>query len=291
LNVGLVLGAASLAFRLALGTLSMGPLDACSITATDGGVLIKPQTTYKGSPTMKTSGAWAGRPIVIDNTNGSVTVSGDPNATTVTVSAKPTALADGDKEADATQALADVLNTFTIDESNGQITVRCKQASKQYGSAGIPGTGCELTATVPQGTATQGLALTEHTGNSDVTGSNFYAQGNVQIQVTTDNGKASGTGITGSVKVHSDNGEAVGGVVPTPGSQIEVSTKNGGATLSLPAGFACDALTLSAPSGTVTVASGFTNTVTATSTSVGMGGGAKSVVVSTDLGDVTLQPQ
>jgi hypothetical protein len=124
-----------------------------------------------------------------------------------------------------------------------------------------------------------------------VTGSNFYAQGNVQIQVTTDNGKASGTGITGSVKVHSDNGEAVGGVVPTPGSQIEVSTKNGGATLSLPAGFACDALTLSAPSGTVTVASGFTNTVTATSTSVGMGGGAKSVVVSTDLGDVTLQPQ
>src|SRR5258708_1625378 len=126
LNAGLALGGASLAFRLALGALSMGPLDACSITTTDGGVILKTQTTYKGSPTMKTSAAWAGRPVVIDNTNGLVTVNGDPNATDVTVTAKPTALADPDKPADATQALADVLNTFTIDESNGQITVRCK---------------------------------------------------------------------------------------------------------------------------------------------------------------------
>src|SRR5260370_25776126 len=112
LNAGLALGGASLAFRLALGALSMGPLDACSITTTDGGAILKTQTTYKGSPTMETAAAWVGRPVAIDNTNGLVTVNGDPNATDLPVTAKPTALADPDQPANATHAIADVLSTY-----------------------------------------------------------------------------------------------------------------------------------------------------------------------------------
>ena len=77
------------------------------------------------------------------------------------------------------------------------------------------------------------------------------------------------------------------------GSQIEVSSGNGDATLSLPPTFACDALKLSAPGGSVTVGSGFTNPVTNTSTSVGTSGtGATSVTVSAGtLGNASLLPQ
>jgi hypothetical protein len=147
--------------------------------------------------------------------------------------------------------------------------------------------------TVPAGSASQGVALTAHTGNGDVTASQLYSAGGVVMQILTDNGSAKATGITGSATVHSKNGNATGSVTPILGSQIEVSTGNGDATLSLPASFACDSLTLSAPGGNVTVGSGFTNNVAATSTSVGMSKtGASSVTVTAGtLGNASLLPQ
>jgi hypothetical protein len=294
LNAGLALGVLSIVGRVGVGALSVQSLEGCSITATDGGVILKTQNRYvPAQPVQKQSVAvWTGQPILVHNANGSVTVNGSATATGVTVSAVPFAFADPDKPSDGTQAIQNVTNTLGIDESSGTFVVNCSQATQQYGSAGVSTTGCDLTVTVPAGSASQGVALTAHTGNGTVTASQLYSASGVQIQILTSNGDASATGITGSAKVHSDNGHATGSVTPIFGSQIEVSSGNGDATLSLPASFACDALKLSAPHGNVTVGSGFTNQVTSTSTSVGTSGtGASSVTVSTDLGNASLLPQ
>jgi hypothetical protein len=286
LNAGIVLGAFSLVGRVGVGALLVQPLEGCSVT-------VKTQNRYvPQQPVQKQSvGSWTGQPVLVHNANGSVTVNGSATATGVTVSAIPFAFAD--QASDGTQAIQNVSNSLGIDESNGSFVVTCSQASQQFGSAGVSTTGCDLTVTVPAGTASQGVALTAHTGNGDVTGDNLYSASGVQIQILTGNGSAKGTGITGSVMVHSDNGNATGSVAPLVGSQIEVSSGNGDATLSVPASFACDALKLSAPHGSVTVGAGFTSAVTGTSTSVGTSGtGASTVTVSAGtLGNASLLPQ
>jgi hypothetical protein len=295
LNAGLALGVLSIVGRVGVGALSVQSLEGCSITATDGGLILKTQNRYvPAQPVQKQSvAAWTGQPILVHNANGSVTVNGSATATGVTVSAVPFAFADPDKPSDGTQAIQNVTNTLGIDESSGSFVVNCSQATQQYGSAGVSTTGCDLTVTVPAGSASQGVALTAHTGNGDVTAAQLYSAAGVVMHIFTDNGSAKATGITGSATVHSINGNATGSVTPILGSEIEVSSGNGDATLSLPASFACDSLTLSAPGGNVTVGSGFTNTVTSTSTSVGMSkmGASKVTVTAGTLGNASLLPQ
>jgi hypothetical protein len=298
IQLGAVIGVASLAGRVILGAgaaASFQPMEGCSVSSTDGGgVIIKTQTKYVGNAITKTSGAWTNRPIVVKNANGSITVSGDPSATAVTAVAKTFAFADGDKPQDGTDANTDVAGTFVIDESNGQITVRCDTATQQHGSAGPGTTGCDFAITVPAGSATAPVQLSAHSNNGDTSVANVYADPATILQSATDNGIATATGITGSARVHSGNGDATGSVAPLKGSQVEVSTDNGTATLSLPKDFATDALTLQASGAgfSVSVAAGFTNGVTGASTSVGTAGtGAASVKVTSAFGDVVLEPR
>jgi hypothetical protein len=294
LNVGLALGALSLGARFllpALGAASMAPMEACSVTATDGGLLIKPQTKYTGQTIQKGVSPWSGQPIVITSGNGDITVTGDSNATGVTVNFTPFAFADGDKPQDGTDAINDVTSRFQVGlDDKGQIRIACSQAAQQHNSAGIGTTGCTLAITVPAGSATQGVALTAHTDNGEVKGSTLYSAAGTQIQLTTGNGNADGEGITGSVNVQSTGaGDAIASVTPTQGAVIQVSANTGDATLSLPKSFATDKLVLlAAGNGAVTI-NGLPM-VTQATTSVGAAGtGASSVTVqTTELGNVTL---
>jgi DUF4097 and DUF4098 domain-containing protein YvlB len=293
LSAGFAVGACSLVARAGVGTFSAPTLDGCSVTLTDGGVIVKSQNKYVSTPMTQASPTWHGLPILVTNANGDVIVNGDPNATVVTAVAKVFAFADPDKQADGTAAISDTQSSFQVTADASMIHVACKQASQQHGSAGIGTTGCDLTVTVPAGSANQGIVLSAHSGNGQVTAGNIYEQSGSLMDLESSNGDATATGITGGAKVHTENGNAIASVTPAKGSHVEVSSGNGDATLSVPANFACDMLALAAPGGSVNVSSGFVNSVTATSTSVGMNGtGASSITVTAGtLGNATLRPQ
>jgi hypothetical protein len=293
LSAGFAIGACSIVAHAGIGALTVPSLEGCSVTLTDGGVILKTQTKYVGDPMTQASTPWTGQSIVVSDGNGQVTVTGDPAATVVTAVAKVFAFADPDKQSDGTAAIQDTAGTFRVSADANQIKVFCNQASQQHGSAGVGTTGCALTVTVPAGSASQGVLVAARSANGEVTATNLTVNASGQADIESSNGNASATQITGGVKVHTDNGDATAGVTPTVGAQIEVSTGNGDATLSVPASFTCDRLALSAPGGMVNVAMGFTNPVTAASTSVGASGtGASAITVTAgSLGNANLRPQ
>ncbi len=154
-----------------------------------------------------------------------IVVTGSPGATKVTATSSIVAWADGAETENAKTAQKEVVDSFTVTEAGGKITVRCGHASKDYGTASRAGTGCEgLTVTVPAGTAAAPVSLVVKNGNSD-------------IQVS---------GITGSVTVEAQGaGDAEVSVTPAQGSVISVSAEFD-ALLRLPANFAADVVTLAA---------------------------------------------
>jgi hypothetical protein len=251
---------------LALGVVSLAALWGCSIT-------VKSQTKYtNGTVTAQSMGAFKGEQIHVVNQNGNVIVKGDPNATSVSVSATPFAFADN--STDGSAALADVKTSIKIDQSqSGVIDVRCSEASQGHGSAANGTTGCDnFTVTVPAGTAQAPLTLVANASN-----------GSLDV-----------TGVAGSVQADASNGTVQASITPEKGSTVEVSSGNGDVTVALPAAFSCDSLSIQAsgPGSAVTIGSGFTSKVTATSTSVGTAGmGAASITVSTQNGSISLQPQ
>lgn len=298
LQAGLALGAVSLAVGLCAGIASLpaggAAVEGCSLTAVDGGYLIKSQTKYKGDTvTAQSMGAFSGQAIHVDNANGDVVVKGDPNATSVSVSTTPFAFADN--STDGSAAIADVKTSIKVDQSqSGVITVSCSQAAQSHGSASTSTTGCDgFTVTVPAGTAQSPLTLTVHAGNGSLEATGLTVSDTSAGSFKADNGDVT-VSANGSVSIDAGNGTVSATVVPNKGSTIDVSAGNGDVTLALPAGFSCDSLSLQAQGAgsTVNVGSGFTNQVTATSTSVGTKGtGAASVTVVAQFGSITLQPQ
>ncbi|HEY8038466.1 MAG TPA: hypothetical protein VIF15_01680 [Polyangiaceae bacterium] len=295
LHVGLALGAVSLVARLGVGVLSFeagsATLEGCSLTATDGGVLIKSQTKYQaGSATTLTStGTYNGETIKVFNQNGSLKVIGDAGGTSVSLSA--VAFAFADNQDDGTAAITDVQSTIKIDQSqSGTISVNCSVAVNNHNSAKNGTTGCDLTVHVPAGTTTSPLTFSAHAANGPATVQGLTMSDSNIGSVKSDNGDVT-VSVNGSCVAHSSNGQVSATIVSQKGSTVEASSDNGDVTLGIPAGFSADKLTLSASGGTVTIGSGFTNTFTATSTSVGTAGtGAVSVTATTGLGNVTVTP-
>jgi hypothetical protein len=264
---------------------------ACSVSTTPNSITLTAQTKYTGGTVTKQSqGTWNGQLIHVFNQNGDLTIVADPNATNVSLTAIPFAYADPDAGADAQAAIADVTNLIGIDESNG-FAVNCPIAQSNHGTAKNGTTGCSLTVTVPAGTTQLGLTLDGHAGNGPLTAQGtFTADTGAQVILRSDNGDVSGVQIVGGAKARSENGTVTAAFTPTVGAVEEASSGNGDVTLGLPANFAADSLQLSAPSGNVNI-TGFSD-ITATSTSRGAAGtGAKSITVTTDLGNVTIQSQ
>lgn len=249
------------------------------------------QTKYTAQqPVTKTSvGAWNGTQLIhVFNQNGDLTIVADPSTSNISVSAVPFAYADNSTDGQA--AVVDVSNTVSIDESNG-FAVNCTVATATHGSAATGTTGCELTVTVPAGSAQTGVNVTGHAGNGQlVAQGTFTAPAGAQVNLYSDNGDVSGVAVVGGARAHSDNGTVSAAFTPTVGAVEEVSSGNGDVTLSLPANFAADSISLTAPSGTVSV-TGFSG-LSATSTSWGTAGtGAKSITVTTGLGNVSVEAQ
>jgi hypothetical protein len=275
---------------LVLGLVTAGLAVGCTVT-------VKTQTKYvSSSPTALTSSAaWVAQPIEIENANGSVTVVSAAGATNISVSAVPFGYADNQSDGDA--AVADVTSTVKLDEiapdttQPGHIYVHCAKAATAHGTAQTGTTGCDLTITIPAGSATQGVPLKVTSHNGPVSVSTVTAVVGQQIIIQSDNGPVTATAITGGVKAHSDNGPVTASFLPTMGANMEASTEVGDVALSLPSNFATDHLTLTATQGAVTV-NGFGADVTEKTTSRGAAGtGAGQIVATTGLGNVTLSSQ
>ncbi len=234
-------------------------------------VTIKPQTKFVGSNAVSKT---ATRPmsatdtIEIENANGDVVVKGDPSATTVSVSTKVAAFADTQADGDA--AIADVTSSIAIDESTGKFYVRCSEAATAHGTAARGTTACEgFTVTVPAGSATAPLTL----------------------KATAHNGQITATGLNGAATIHTDNGDATASITPGVGATIVVSSGNGDVVLAVPASFTADTVTLT-PGGASSkaITTDFPDVLQQSSANR-KAGGAKSITVSTELGNVTLKKQ
>jgi hypothetical protein len=255
---------------LAFTALTALAITACSISTTPNSFTIKSQTKYTGSNAVTktaTTSYTAGSKITIDNANGDVSVTGVAGLDKITVTTNVFAFAD--IEADGNAAIADVTSTIAIQESQGAFTIKCGKAQSAHASAGTSTTGCEgFAVQVPAGTAAEPLNLS----------------------ATAENGEITGTALIGSVTIHSENGAATASIGAAPGAVIEVSSANGDVSLALPQDFATDAITL-APGSPGKVNNTAFPDVTDANSAHRKTGGAKSITVKTDLGDVTLKSQ
>jgi hypothetical protein len=243
---------------------------ACSVSTTDHSITFTGKTKYTGdTPATKTASAsyTSGDVIEVENANGDVRVTGVAGLTSITVTARPFAWAES--EADGRAGIMDVTSSITIDESVAhKFYIHCSTASASHGTAPTSLTGCDaFTVQVPTGASDQPLIL----------------------KATAHNGPITASGLFGNAIVHSDNGDASASVTPTVASAVEVSSGNGSASLALPADFTADAITLTASGGAVT-ATDFPDWSSTTS-SHRQSGGARSIIVETELGDVTLRKQ
>jgi hypothetical protein len=222
--------------RIAFGTfavIGVGVLG-CSIDSSKPGqITFKTQTRYVNAPdtSVEATKDWTGEEISIVNdslsvlVNGGTEVVGDASVKRVKVTARVVAYADAEDRASADKSIADAIKTVVIDESGGKISVKCGHGGS-YGSSDAGKSGCEyLTVRVPAGDATKPVKVTIGAGNGDL--------------------KVSG--IVGSVSASTKNGDTTVSVTPAKGSTI--SATGDAATVSLPASFAADMITLSVASG------------------------------------------
>ncbi len=250
----------SLVFALGVGALG------CSVAVT-----VKPQTKYIGDTaiTKTATRAFAATDVIeIENGNGDVVVTGVSGLDKITVSTKVFAFAETKTDGDA--AIADLAGTIALEESAGKFYIHCNKATSSHGSAATGTTGCEgFTVQVPAGSVAAPLSLKATAHNGDITAN----------------------GIVGAAVVHTDNGDAVASITPTPGAVIEVSTGNADATLSLPANFTADTVTLTALGAAPKVVNTDFPDVSDAAGVHRKSGGAKSITVKTENGTVTLKKQ
>ncbi|MBK6691679.1 MAG: DUF4097 family beta strand repeat protein [Myxococcales bacterium] len=216
-------------------------LAGCTVQAT-----IKTQTKFVSQESAKGAAAdYAGEEIAVTNANGSLTVESDAAATKVSVTMKAVAFADDDDKASAEDLQKQVLETFTVTESAGKITINCGQAARGVGSAKTGLSGCQdLRVRVPA----KAIKLTALSKNGSVNANNLTAADGAVLDIRSDNGSVDAT-VTGGAKVFSDNGGVTLSSTPTKGSTISVESDNGDVTLSLPSAFAADVVALSAGKG------------------------------------------
>lgn len=204
----------------------------CSLTQNpDGSVTIRTKTEFVSDARPNKEIAYTGQTIEIlnDSPNPGLglqfTVTGNPGATAVKAAAVISSQGDQGDTENAQKANAEALESFTVTEANGKITVRCGHSTKDYGTVSQASTGCKtLTVTVPAGDATKPINLVVKSGNADVTV----------------------TGVTGSVAVDGQGtASATVSATPVKGSVITVLADSD-ATLALPATFSADVVNLGA---------------------------------------------
>lgn len=220
------------AFVALAGLMVSASVTACNITTNpDGTITIKPPTEFVSDQRPQKEAAYTGQAIEVlnDGPNPALgvtfTVTGSATATKVSAAAVISSQGEAGDTENAGKANAEALESFTVSEVGGKIVVKCGHSSKDYGSIKQASTGCKsLVVTVPAGDATKPLNLVVKAGNGDVTV----------------------TGVMGSVLVEaSGSGAATVSATPVVGSVISVAAEDD-ATLSLPASFAADIVTLAA---------------------------------------------
>ena len=261
-----------------------------------------PQTKYAvPAPIVDTASApWTGQTLFIDDTNGDITVQGDPATTTVTVSFSPFAYASSTADADA--AVADVMTTATFVEGDFGYLARCQTASADHGSATASSTGCDIVVNVPLGSAALGMPLSVTCRSGNITLTSLVTSTTSLAWLYAANGNVTADGITGSFSAHADTGTVTASVNPTQGAVIAASADNGSASLSLPEDFSATTISVTVGSqGTLNV-TGFPDAVTGEALdpaaakiarAARMAGGpvAQAVVLYANYGTASLTPQ
>jgi hypothetical protein len=275
-----------------VGALVAAVAPACTTTA-------KPQTKYvPPSPIVRTANArWTSQAVVVDNTNGDVTVAGDPAVSVVSVSFLPYALAD--TLSDGQAGVADVTSTVAFFDSGGAYVARCQTALADHGSALQGTTGCDIVVTVPEGSSAHGVPVTVTSLSGSVTITNIVAPPGTVLSAYAANGSVSASGIVGGFSAHADNGTIDASVTPTAGAIVSITSDNGSVSLRLPNDFSATALAVTAMNGKVSV-SGFDDEqpgqaldpskLSMASRSRG-GALAESIVLATKYGDAQLSSQ
>jgi len=147
------------------------------VTASGCRIEAHTQTQFEDSsqPAKTSVKDWNGEAINIVNDSinplsgtGGVEVKISTTATKITAEAVFAAYADDDKRSDADSAIADAVQTLTINESGNGFDIQCHHGNA-HGSAGVAGSGCKiLRVTLPAGSDTQPLDLTVGAGNGSV---------------------------------------------------------------------------------------------------------------------------
>jgi hypothetical protein len=185
------------------------------------------------APSSVPSEEWNGEPIKIDAqgvgvaVNGGLDVTVDPNAKTITASARMLAMADAEDKASADQSIIDAKGTFTITKSANGWLVSCGHGGS-HGSSNAGESGCEqLVVTVPGGAVGKALDLTALSGNGsvniDVSGAtlkNLGSNGKGDITVRLPGAAEATKGAT--VSIVAENADDINALVPSSFSADEV---------------------------------------------------------------------
>lgn len=213
------------------GVVAVAALSACSVAVT---AKTKPEFVDSSQPAKTSTADWNGEPITITNDGvnpltgtGGIQITVDPSATKITAKAIFAARAEDGKKEDADASIRDAIGTFKIAEGGGSFTVSCNHGGA-HGTSSVAESGCKLLqVTIPAGTDAKPLNLTIGNGIGDVTFTGPVTASKLKV----DNNGA------GDVEVK---------VKPVKGATIDVVSEFD-ATVSLPADFAADSVTLAGP--------------------------------------------
>jgi hypothetical protein len=225
--------------RVVLGAVVVGmvAVTGCRVSVETKSRYVEEPVTPVGQPAG--GFPWAGEKIKIQiegvgvSINGGVRVTADPQATTISATARMLAMAFEKPDADA--SIIDAKATFTVTNAGGQILLACGHG-QNHGSSSSGESGCELaTVTIPGGSATQPLDLTVLAGNGEL---NLQLSGATIINVGANN---------------NGSGDTIAALPGTTGGSIGiVSSKAGDITASLPPNFAADEIILQADADKIT---------------------------------------
>ncbi len=216
---------------LVIGIVGLGlaaTLAGCQVEAS-----IKTKTRYT-LDVAKDPVEWDGqKPISIKiegvgiSVNGGVSVTTDPNATSIRASARLLAMAFSEEKENADLSIAEAKETFTIANDSSGIRIACGHGGT-HGSSNAGESGCEkVDVVIPAGDASKPITLQVLSGNGEVT----LQLGNATL-------KDLGTNAHGTTNATLPNTQGANvSLVGEDGADIEVK---------LPSGFAADQVILQA---------------------------------------------
>jgi hypothetical protein len=211
-----------------LAVVGIAALSACSVAVT---AKSKPEFVDSSQPAKTSTADWNGEAITITNDGvnplvgaGGIQITVDPSATKIT--AKAIFAARGETETDAQASIRDAVATFKISEG-GAFTVSCNHGGA-HGTSSVGESGCKLLqVTIPSGTDAKPMNLTVANGIGDISFTGAVTASKLNIQ-------------------NKSTGDAEVKVKPVKGATISVVSEFD-ATVSLPADFAADSVTLTGP--------------------------------------------